>query len=227
MSHNLYLYATIVPPPPPPHRTHPPHPDVNSAAGTFRRQPHRPEAAHAGMARVEEELRQLDGELEPSSTRRDVRAATSPRARRKPERPSRRQRPPVPPRGRGARGRARGRRPAVAAAAQGVGEATQHHRSVDGVAPRLAKTLKNDGRDSPRIQSSRVTARSPPTGTRPAGAGRRRIQAKKASAGGGSVSGLISREGGGGRRAARREEHRRRRERRGDAGGGGQRPAGR
>ena len=65
--HNLYLYATLDPPPPPPHPNLPTftptqtpqletHFDVNLTE---------PEAAHAGMARaLEEELRQLDGELE-------------------------------------------------------------------------------------------------------------------------------------------------------------------
>ena len=165
--HNLYLYATIVPAPAAssPEPTHP-HPDVNSAArDPFRRQPHRARGcarrhgARAGggappagwRARARAARDAIAAAVAPPARRR-----RRPVARRKPERPSRRQRPPVPPRAaaRGATGPA-----GVGAVAAQAAEESMKRPSTTGAStewPRgLAKTLKNDGRDSPRIQSSR------------------------------------------------------------------------
>ena len=65
--HNLYLYATLDPPPPPPHPNLPTFTPTQTPQleTQFDVNLTEPEAAHAGMARaLEEELRQLDGELE-------------------------------------------------------------------------------------------------------------------------------------------------------------------
>ena len=209
--HNLYLYATLDPPPPPPHPNLPTftptqtpqletHFDVNLTE---------PEAAHAGMARVlEEELRQLDGELElEQHATRLVRGGDV---------------APSPGGGSNARG-ANGRRSLRGAAARGAtgpagvgavaaqaAEESMKRPSTTGAStewPRgLAKTLKNDGRDSPRIQSSRGNGKKSADGN---AAGNKvgnksavnfGSKSKKASAGGGSIERLDQSANAGGRR---------------------------